>query len=101
DEWALAEELLTGLDFTDLLPAYQDQIHWYSIKLLLKDRSEVPVFAAGEYEPREFLMNWYYDIQARLLRALGALLDVGQYSRDVLDRFLHELRSAGIEAPLR
>jgi hypothetical protein len=95
DETALYEEACEGFDVTDLLPAYRDRIHWYTIKLVLRDGTELPLFTAGEYEPREFLAGWLLDLEAGVLQRLGLKPDVAEHARTVLDSFLAEFKKAG------
>jgi hypothetical protein len=90
DNSALFEELFFGFDVTDLMGRYQDSNHWYTIQLELVDGSRIPLFTAGQHQPREFLLGWYITLQERLLERFGAFRDVHEFAGLVLD----ELRDA-------
>jgi hypothetical protein len=97
ERWAILEEWFMGLDLTDFLDGYRDLMHWHTIALELADGTQVPVFTAGEYEPREFLMGWYLDLQAGLLQRVGLMRDVSEYARGVCDRLRDELLRSGAQ----
>ncbi|MFZ3087754.1 MAG: hypothetical protein WA123_06785 [Methylotenera sp.] len=95
DEWARFAEWFFGVGLLDVFPAFRDRVHWYTIKLVLSDGKEVPIFVAGEYEPREFLMGWYLDLEVSILSWFGVLPDVGAYARETLDCVMSELNKGG------
>jgi len=76
EHYALLAELFFGFDGTDLLPRYRDTVDWYSIAVLATDGRRIPLFLSGEYQPREFLLGWYIELQAALLSRIGLLTDV-------------------------
>jgi hypothetical protein len=96
ERWAVLAEFFFGFDLMDLFSPYRDRIHWYTVKLRLKDNSELPLFVAGEYEPREFLLGWALNLEARILSAMGLLKDVPSYARNILNSLLKELGKSGI-----
>jgi hypothetical protein len=84
EKTAILEELFFGLSLTDLLPAYQDTIEWFSISVVATNGTKVPLYLSGRYCPREFLMGWYIELQSELLSRLGLLRDVEVQSRSAL-----------------
>ena len=98
ESWAGFAEFFFGFDLPDLFPAYQDRVNWHTIKLVMRNGEEIPVFIAGEYEPREFLFGWYLDLQASALRGMGFLkTDVTAHAHSAIDILLAELRRAGAD----
>lgn len=95
DSWAGFAEFFLGFDLPDFFAPYQDRVNWHTIKLVLRGGEEVPVFVAGEYEPREFLFGWYLNLQASALRSMGFLTDVPVHAHACLDVLLAELRRGG------
>jgi hypothetical protein len=91
DEADWVGEFLFGFDFTDLWARYRDTVEWHEIAIISASRGRVPVFRSGRLQQREFLATWFFNLQERLLVALGLLHDVEQQSRDALallqDRF--------------
>jgi hypothetical protein len=91
DEADWVGEFLFGFDFTDLWGRYRDTVEWHEIAILTSPQGRVPVFRSGRLQQREFLATWFFNLQERLLIALGLLHDVEQQSREALallqDRF--------------
>jgi hypothetical protein len=98
-EWAFGAELWFGLGFTDLLKQYQDTNEWYGVALVLHSGKRVPIYAAGQLVRREFLMEWWLQIQRALLARFGLYRDVGETSRAVLEEILRGFKQLG--NPLR
>lgn len=88
---ATLQELFFGLDLTDLLPRYRDTIDWYSISAVTTDEERIPIYLGGQYQPREFLLTWYIDLQAALLERLGLVHDEGEESRAALNVIQRQL----------
>lgn len=84
-QYAVLEELFFGLNFTDLLPRYQDTVEWFAIAAVTHERKRIPLFVSGSYQQREFLLGWYIALQAWILTRLGLLKDVEEQSRTALD----------------
>jgi len=78
-------EFLFGFDFTDLWARYRDSVEWHEIAIVTSPQGRVPVFRSGRLQQREFLMTWFFDLQERLLVALGLLHDVDRQSREALE----------------
>jgi hypothetical protein len=98
-EWAFGAELLTGLQFLDLFKRYRDTNNWYQISLVLVGGPVVPLFVAGQYEPREFLRAWWFDFQVRVLHRLGLFEDVEDAARSSLTAIQGAFEESG--NPLR
>jgi hypothetical protein len=45
----------------------------------------VPVFRSGRLQQREFLATWFFNLQERLLIAIGVLHDVERQARETLE----------------
>ena len=85
EKYAALEELFLGFNMTDLLPAYQDTIDWFSIGVVTSDGKRLPLYISGQYHSREFLLGWYIGLQATLLSRVGLLTDVEEQSRSALE----------------
>lgn len=90
---ALLQELFFGFDLTDFLEDYRDTVDWFSVAVLTHEGERIPLYLSGEYQQREFLMTWYIDLQAGLLRALGLLADVPARSREAMELLRAKLGS--------
>ena len=101
DEWALFNEWLFGFDYTDLLTNYQDLIHWYTITIKTNDGQKIPVFVAGQWEPREFLFGWYIQLQENILSRFGLFREIDEHCSEVFEQIHYQLKKSGIEIPLR
>lgn len=101
ESWALFEEFLTGLDLMDYFQRYRDQIIWFSIKIRLNDGTDIVLYTIGEYEPHEFLQEWYFAFQATILRMFGLLPDVYAQAQDVARQIEDAIRKSGVLASLR
>jgi hypothetical protein len=82
---AFLQELVLGLDLTDLLPRYRDTVEWFSIAAVTVGEERIPLYVGGQYMRREFLMTWYINLQATLLEKFGILRDEEVESRAVLE----------------
>jgi hypothetical protein len=78
-------EFLFGFDFTDLWSRYRDSVEWHEIAIITSPQGRVPVFRSGRLQQREFLMTWLFNLQERVLVALGLLHDVDRQTREALD----------------
>jgi hypothetical protein len=96
DEPALYTERLSLKGSGD----FNDLIHWYTIKLILKDRSEIPLFIAGEFERVDWFWKWQSRLESNYFNKLGLVADVDTHSRKVLDALLSSFKNAGQELPL-
>jgi hypothetical protein len=96
DELALYSERFSfkgSADFNNLL-------HWYTVKLILQDRTEIPLFIAGEFEPVNWFAEWQNNLEIGLFSKLGLVADVDAHCREVLDTLLANFKNAGRELPL-
>lgn len=96
EESALLLELLRGFDLMDFAGRYRDTVLWSTISLRFVDGSEWPVFVAGKYQPREFLMGWFLELQARALVRMGWITDVDARVHDVSDEIAALLERGGV-----
>lgn len=96
DELALHTERFSLKSSADL----NNVIHWYIIKLILKDRTDVPVFIAGEYEPKSWFGEWQSRLEINTYQMLGLVKEVEGHSRDVLETILTSFKVAGNELQL-
>ena len=94
-EWALDEELITGLQIWDLYGRYRDTKAWYQVSLVLVGGRKIPLFLVGQYEPREPLRAWWFEFQARVLLRLGLFEDVEDAARDSLARIQGAFSESG------
>lgn len=85
EKGAVLAELVLGLNVTDLLTKYRDTVEWFSIAVVAHDGRRVPLYLSGQYQPREFLLGWYIELQAAVLEHLGHWPDVQKDSRAALD----------------
>lgn len=88
---ATLQELFFGLDLTDALSAYRDTIDWYSISAVTTKDERIPIYLGGQYQPREFLLTWYIDLQARWLERMGLVHDEAAESRAALSVIQRQL----------
>lgn len=82
-DWA--GEFLFGFDFTDMWGQYRDTVEWHEIAIVTSPQGRVPVFRSGRLQQREFLSTWFFNLQERLLVAIGVLVDVDKQARETLD----------------
>lgn len=97
DKSALLQEIFFGYELTDALSAYQDSNHWYTVQISTKQGDSIPLFTAGQYEPREFFLGWYIRLQEAILEKLGLFHDVHDYAQLVLDEIKDGFRESGCE----
>ena len=88
---AVMQELFFGLNGTDLLARYMDTVDWFSLTAVTVDGRRIPLYLSGQYTPREFLLSWYIELQATVLRRLGLLVDVEEQSRQVMETVCDKL----------
>jgi len=92
---AVLEELLGGMDIWDFTKKYRDVIGWYEISAVLSDGKRIPIYVIGQYEPREPLSGWWFEIQKALLAKVGLVKDVEEESRAVLQQLQAAFSAAG------
>jgi len=97
EESTLMLEFMRGFDLTDFAGRYRDSMLWSTVSLRFDDGSEWPVFVAGHYQPREFLMGWFLDLQARWLVQLGWITDVPTRVHAVADEIAALLARGGVQ----
>ncbi len=100
EKYALLQEILFGFDLTDYLGRYQDSDYWYSIVVRTVEGEHIPVYIAGQYKQREFLMTWYINLQQRVLEVLGVFVDVHDWSRAVVDSIQDAFQESGVPVPV-
>ena len=79
---------------------FNDLIHWYTIKLIFKDRTEIPLFIAGEFERVDWFWKWQSQLEINHFNKLGLVADVDAHCRNVLDKLQASFKNAGHELPL-
>ncbi len=92
---ALVDELLSGWDIWDLAKRYRDVVGWFEISAVLASGKRVPLYAVGQYDPREPLSGWAFRLERAMLARLGLLTDVEDRSRSVLAQLQEAFASAG------
>ena len=85
DKYPVLQEWFFGFSLTDTMRRYQDSDYWYSITVRTAEGKHIPIFIAGQWKQREFLMTWYVNLQQRILETLGIFVDVHEWSRTVVD----------------
>lgn len=96
--WLL--EWMRGLDITDLMGRYRDSMLWWTVSLTFDDGSEWPLFIAGQYQPREFLLGGYLAWQYRVLVRLGWITDVPDHVQGVAEAIQQLLERGGVRVPV-
>lgn len=96
ERYALLAQLFVGLNRSSLLDRYHDTVDWFSITVLTLDGRRIPLFLSGQYQPREFLLGWYIDLQAELLEYLGLMVDVEKQGRAALDAIQARMPGIGL-----
>ncbi len=91
----LLMELALGFHLTDLLRRYRDSWEWWTVHIGLEGGAALPVFAVGQYRRREFLRNWWYALNQRILGRLGLFRPAETYARRVEGEIRRILRAAG------
>ncbi|MDJ0708823.1 MAG: hypothetical protein QNJ14_00465 [Woeseiaceae bacterium] len=97
DKSAFMAEVFFGFDLTDFFGPYQDINHWYEIHLETVSGEKIPLFTAGQYQPREFLLTWYITLQQSILEKMGFFHDVHEYSHRVLDEIKNAFRESNCD----
>jgi len=100
EEPAFLAELALGFDLTDLLRRYRDGWEWSTIILGLEGGPPLPVFVVGQYQRREFMMEWWYRLQRDILARLGLYREAGAYAREIHATLRDILCRAGAQLPL-
>lgn len=93
------EELIYGLDLSDLSARWRDRIEWYAIAVVTTG-DDVPMFIAGQLERRGPYMQWWFDWTERTLAALHLYNDVETRALSVLNQLRAAFRAAGRTLPL-
>ncbi len=96
EKYAFLQEMFFGFDLTDIMGRYQDSDYWYSISVRTSAGEHVPIYIAGQYKQREFLLTWYINLQQRILEKLGVFVDVHEWSRAVVDSIQAAFQRSGI-----
>lgn len=91
----LLAELALGFNLTDFFRRYRDTWEWWTVNLGLEGGTALPVFAIGQYRRREFLMDWFYALNQRILARLGLFHPAEPYARSVEAEIRAILRAAG------
>lgn len=100
EEAAWLLEFVRGFDLMDIAGRYRDTVLWSTVSLRLDDGSEWPVFIAGQYRPREFLMGWFLELQAQWLVRLGWITHVPTRVHDVADEIAGLLERGGVQVSI-
>lgn len=95
---ALMEEILFGYHITDLFEVYRDTIDYYVILVHPRNALPVPVYAACQYQQRDFLSGWYIKLQQVLLGRLGLFKDGYVHSTSVYMQLREAFAASGIRS---
>jgi hypothetical protein len=82
---ALLQEFFFGFGLADWWARYRDTVEWFSIAIISTSGQRVLLYVSGQYTQREFLMEWYIELQTWLLTRLGVLVDVEAQSRAAME----------------
>ncbi len=96
DELALYTERFSLKGTADI----NNVIHWYTIKLIFKDKSEIPLFIAGEFEPVSWFAEWQSRLEISAFEKQGLVADVDAHCRKVLATLLNTLKNSGYSVSL-
>jgi hypothetical protein len=78
-KWAWKEEFFMGSFIL------VDRINWHIISLRLCNGMDIPLFAIGQYEPREPFMRSVFNLQAQVLARFGLFHDVAEVATETLE----------------
>lgn len=92
---ALAMEVLLGFSVADFFRRYRDTWEWWTVSLRIEGGAALPVFTIGQYRRREFLMDWWYGLNQRILARLGLFQPAEPLARRVEAEIRDILRAAG------
>jgi len=92
---ALAEEWLNGFDLWDYFKSYRDTVNWHHLSLVTAAGEKVPIYSIGQYEPREPLSAWWFNLQVRVLHRFGLFKSGDEIAVEVLERIQAEFREGG------
>jgi hypothetical protein len=90
-QWAVLQEIFFGWDATDWMAPYRDTVDWFALAVVTNDGQRLPLYLAGRYAPREFMLTWYIDLQSALLEKLRLAHDVEARSRDAVALLLRRM----------
>ncbi|WP_372365984.1 hypothetical protein [Candidatus Uabimicrobium sp. HlEnr_7] len=77
-------EILFDLQLTDLFKSNRDTVDWYYIYLQTSNQEKILLFSAGQYQRREFLMNFLINFSNNLLARFNLYRDLDSYKEDVI-----------------
>jgi len=92
---ALLEEIWNGLDLWDLMGMYRDVNLWFQLSVILQGGEKVPLYVVGQYEPKEPLSGWWFELQRGILRSLGLFKDADKTSLAVVKLVKHAFARHG------
>ena len=95
EEEAPIAELLRGWDLWDMSKKYRDVTGWFEIAAVLSDGKRLPLYAIGQFEPKELWSGWWYDLQRALLARIGLFTSAEDRSRTVLEELQEAFAAAG------
>ncbi len=96
EESALGMEFLGGFDITDLLSKYRDKIVWNNIYLRIASENDLLIYSVGQYLPKEFLLTWWIDLQASILKRFGLFHTLNAVTASALAEIQSALQSTGV-----
>jgi hypothetical protein len=88
-------EALRGWDIWDLSKEYRDVTGWFQIAAVLTDGERIPIYAIGQYEPKEPWSGRLFALEKGLLAKVGLFHDVEERSRSVLEELRAAFSAAG------
>lgn len=92
----VAQEHANGPSIWDWMERYSDVTHWYRITLIcIEEPRRIPLFAVGQYEPKEPLMTRVYEAEAERLARLGLVEDASEKAEEVLTQIQGAFAASG------
>ncbi len=92
---ATFSDIARGWNIWNYARKYRDVVGWFEISAVLSDGKKVPIYAIGQYEPRELWSEWWFNLEKALLAKLGLFTDVEERSRAVLKELKGAFAAAG------
>ncbi|MEM7433387.1 MAG: hypothetical protein AAF351_15800 [Pseudomonadota bacterium] len=102
EHWAYGKEFITsGFELTDFLGRYRDTDAVYQIVLDVEGGQYIPLFAAQQFQPREFLEGWYIALKQELLESLGWHTDAFAHTEKTMKQIRDAFEQSGVTIPTR
>jgi len=95
EEEAVVAELLRGWDLWDMSKKYRDVTGWFEISAVLGNGKRVPLYAIGQFEPKELWSGWWFNLERALLGRVGLFTSAEARARAVLEELKTAFAAAG------